>query len=232
MNSMRKQHSLELRQTLAREAARLMYEEGVEQYFNAKHLAAKRLFGRASSKKLCYRPQDLPSNGEIQAALRELVQITEGDFSQQRLFAMRVIALETMLALKPFKPRLIGSVSTGYVRHGSDIDLHVFTDKVEDIEIYLKQLGWHFKTRQVTIHVAGQYKNYTHIHCERVFPIELSVYQLNEIRVTQRSSTDGKPMIRVKPSALTTLIAEHHHHEWKVYLATGEITALEKFKAE
>ncbi len=229
---MKKQRSPKLRQILAREAARLMYEEGVEQYLDAKHLAAKRLFGRTSGKKLRYRPQDLPANGEIQLALRELVQTTEGEFSQQRLFAMRVIALETMIALKPFKPRLIGSVSTGHARRGSDIDLHVFTDKTEDIEIYLNRLGWHFKTRQVTTHVAGQYKNYIHIYCERVFPIELSVYPVGEIRVTQRSSTNGKPMIRVKPSALTTLIAEQHHHEWKAYLATGKIMALDKFRAE
>jgi len=229
---MRKQRSQELRQTLAREAARLMYEEGVEQYINAKYLAAKRLFGRVGKKKLRYRPQDLPANGEIQAALRELVQITEGEFSQQRLFAMRVIALETMLALKPFKPKLIGSVSTGHVRHGSDIDLHVFTDRIEELEIYLNRLGWHFKMKQVTIHVAGQYKDYLHIHCEQIFPIELSVYPLNEMRVTQRSSTNGKPIIRVKASALTTLIAEQHQREWKIYLATGEITALDKFRVE
>jgi len=229
---MRKQRSIELRQIIAREAARLMYEEGVGQYFSAKHLAAKRLFGRGGSKKLRYRPQDLPSNGEIQGALRELVQITEGSTSQQRLFAMRVIALETMNALEPFEPRLIGSVSTGHVRSGSDIDLHVFTDKLEDIEAHIQHLGWEFKTRQVTIHVAGEFRDYTHIHCECVFPIELSVYPHNELRVTQRSSTNGKPMVRVKPSALTEIIAEQHHQEWKLYLATGEIVAIDQFESE
>jgi len=40
-------------------------------------------------------------------------------------FAMRVIALEAMQALERFSPRLIGSVATGHVRRGSDIDLHV-----------------------------------------------------------------------------------------------------------
>lgn len=226
---MRKQRSLEFRQTLAHEAARLMYEEGVDQYFNAKHLAAKRLFGRGGSKKMRYRPQDLPSNGEIQQALRELVQFTEGEFSQQRLFAMRIIALETMNKLEQFNPRLIGSVSTGHVREGSDIDLHVFTDNLEEIETHIHQLRWRFKTRQVTIHVGGEYKEYTHIHYKRVFPIEISVYSCNEIRITPRSSTDGKPMIRVKSSALENLIVEQHNCEWELYLATGEITGLEQF---
>jgi hypothetical protein len=222
----------ELRQTLAHEAARLMYEEGVDQYLNAKRLAAKRILGRGGEKKMRYRPQDLPSNSEIQAALREIVQFTEGEFSQQRLFAMRVIALETMNSLKPFNPRLIGSVSTGHVRRGSDIDLHVFTDNIEEIETHIHQLGWRFKTKQVTIRVGDQFKDYTHIYYERVFPIELSVYPHDELRVTQRSSTDGKPIVRVKPSALERLIAEQDSREWELYLATGEIPGLEQFKAE
>ena len=154
---MRIQRSDVLRQQLAREAARLMYEEGVDQYLDAKHIAAKRVLGRGQ--KMRSHPKDLPSNGEIQAALRSLVQFTEGDLSQQRLFSMRIIALETMKALADFKPRLIGSVSTGHVRDGSDIDLHVFTDNLEEIECFLDQLGWKFKTKQVTIRVAGQYKD-------------------------------------------------------------------------
>jgi hypothetical protein len=229
---MKKQRTSLLRQSIANEAARLMYEESVDQYFNAKRLAAKRLFGRGGAKNMRYRPQDLPSNGEIQAALRELTQITEGELSQQRLFAMRVIALETMNALELFKPRLIGSVSTGHVRRGSDIDLHVFTDSIEEIKLYVHYLGWRFETRQVTIHVAGEYKDYTHIYYERIFPIELSVYPVADIRVTHRSSTDGKPIVRLKPSALQQLITEQHSHEWDLYLATGEIQNLEQFEAE
>jgi len=229
---MKKQRTSILRQSIAHEAARLMYEEGVDQYFDAKRLAAKRLFGRGGKKKMRYRPQDLPSNGEIQAALRQIVEIIEGELSQQRLFAMRVIALETMNALEPFKPRLIGSVSTGHVRRGSDIDLHVFTDNIEDIEAYLHYLGWRFETQQVTIHVAGEYRDYTHIYYERVFPIELSVYPHDEIRVTHRSSTDGKPIVRFKPQALEQIIAEQHSQAWELYLATGEIPELDQFEAE
>jgi hypothetical protein len=229
---MRRQRSDVLRQNLAREAARLMYEEGVEQYLDAKYIAAKRLLGRGGDKKMRYRPKDLPSNGEIQAALRTLVQFTEGELSQQRLFAMRVIALEIMKELVDFKPRLIGSVSTGHVRYGSDIDLHVFTDNIEELESYLDKLGWKFKTKQVTIRVAGKYKDYTHIYYERIFPIELSVYTNEESRVRQRSSTDGKPIVRIKVKALEKLLAEEHSKEWANYLETGKIIGLEQFQDE
>ena len=229
---MRKTRFTELRQSLAREAARLMYEEGVDQYFNAKRLAAKRILGRGGEKKMYHRPQDLPSNGEIKASLLQIVQFTEGELSQQRLFVMRVIAFETMNALEPFHPRLIGSVSTGHVRRGSDIDIHVFTDNVEEIERHLHQLGWRFKTKIVTIHVAGGYKDYLHIHCGHIFPIELTIYPYYDIRVTQRSSTDGKPIMRIKLSALERLMVEEHSQNWELYLATGEITGLDTFKTE
>ncbi len=228
--TMRKLDSSELRHRLAQEAARLMYEEEVKQYFTAKRLAAKRLLGHGGHQNLRYRPQDLPSNGEIKDALLELVRFQEGDLSQQRLFAMRVIALETMRDLAPFQPRLIGSVSTGQVRKGSDIDLHVFTNSLEELEHYLCYLGWRFETKQVTIKVASQFQDYTHILYERVFPIELSVYLPEEIRLTHRSSTDGNPIVRVKPSVLEKLIAEQHPQEWEWYLSTGTILGIEQFE--
>ncbi|MCP4701247.1 MAG: nucleotidyltransferase [Gammaproteobacteria bacterium] len=221
---MKKQHS---RETLAREAARLMYEEGVNQYFDAKRLAAKRIFGRSGGRKMRYRPQDLPSNGEIQEKLVELAGFHEGTQRLQRLFAMRVIALETMLALAAFRPGLIGSVSTGSVRRNSDIDIHVFTDDLEAIEVCLHELGWRFETKQVTVRASNQFKDYTHIYCKREFPIELSVYPEQEIRTTSRSSTDGKPIRRIKPTALQALIAKEHPDEWEIFLKTRKVTGLD-----
>src|SRR5947209_16146 len=98
-----------LRGAVAAEAARLMYEEGVKQYFTAKRLAAKRLLGRVGGRRLRYRPSDLPSNGEIRDALLAIAELAEGSKRRRRLFAMRVIALEAMRDLAPFEPRLIGS---------------------------------------------------------------------------------------------------------------------------
>ncbi len=85
----------QIRQMLAREAARLMYEEGVSQYFDAKKMAAKRLFGYAGMKGMQYRPKDLPSNGEISDEMAKLVELLEDD-QQERLSAMRATALAVM----------------------------------------------------------------------------------------------------------------------------------------
>ena len=88
-----------LRVAIATEAARLMYEEGVKQYFTAKRMAARRLLGRVAGRRLRYRPADLPSNGEIRDALLALAALAEGSGRTRRLFAMRIVALEAMRAI-------------------------------------------------------------------------------------------------------------------------------------
>lgn len=187
----------QIRQTLAKEAARLMYEEGVSQYFDAKRMAAKRLFGQSGKKGMQYRPKDLPSNGEISIEMAKLVELLEDD-REERLSAMRATALTLMKALEPFHPRLIGSVSTGRVRKGSDIDLHVFTDDIEELEQHLQHLQWQFDKKQVVIRHGKEFVEYTHIYVEADFPVELSVYPLKELRVSGRSSTDLKLIKRLK----------------------------------
>src|SRR5205823_10023860 len=108
------------------------------QYFTAKRIAARRLLGKVAGKRMRYRPADLPSNGEIRDALLALAELAEGSRRTRRLFAMRVLALEAMRAIAPFEPRLIGSVSTGHIRRGSDIDIQVFTDHEESLETHLR----------------------------------------------------------------------------------------------
>jgi hypothetical protein len=221
-----------LRAQIAAEAARLMYEEDVKQYFTAKRMAAKRILGRAGGKGLRYRPQDLPSNGEIRDALLSLAELAEGERRTRRLFAMRICALEAMRALAPFEPRLIGSVSTGHIRRGSDIDLSVFTDDEDTLLAHVKKLGWTFEVERVTILKFGQIREYLHIHVDDVFRVELTVYALRELRFRPRSSTDGKPIRRVRASALEAILMQEHAEAWAQYEADGTIAHLDEVLAE
>ena len=123
---------------------------------------------------------------------------------------MRKTALKIMQQLSPFNPRLIGSVSTGHIREGSDIDLHVFTDDLETLLRHLDNLGWQYDLDEVAIKQGNKVQLYTHVYFFLEYPIELSVYDTLEIRVTQRSSTDGKPIKRLKPKALIALIEAEH----------------------
>src|SRR5437868_13079985 len=111
-----------LRQAIAFEAARLMYERLESEYYTAKRKAAKRLCRRG------VKPEDLPSNAEIRDQVQLFARIHEGERSTRHLKEMRLEALRLMRVLSAFRPRLIGSVMTGHVRMGSDIDIHLFAD--------------------------------------------------------------------------------------------------------
>src|SRR5881398_2927967 len=124
-----------LRQAIALEAARLMYERVESEYYTAKRKAAKRLC-RGGIK-----PEDLPSNAEIRDQIQVFARIHEGNKRTEHLREMRLEALRLMRLLRAFRPRLIGSVMTGHVRKGSDIDLHVFCDSPALITDLLEQQG-------------------------------------------------------------------------------------------
>lgn len=216
-----------LRAAIAQLAAQIMYGEEVKQYFTAKRLAAKRILGQVNAKTIRYRPHDLPSNGEIKEALRELVIEIEGDGRTRRLFSMRIVALEAMEALETFSPRLIGSVATGHVRSGSDVDLHVFARHPADVESHVRALGWAHEVQHVSIMKQGKAMEFTHVHVADVFPLELTVYAPNELSQRPRSSTDGKPIVRIRAATLRKLCEREHPELWARYLADGTAPTLQ-----
>src|SRR4030081_2989520 len=124
-----------LRREIALDAARLMYERVETEYYTAKRKAAKRLCRQGC------KPEDLPSNAEIRDQIQLFARIHEGDKRTEHLRAMRLEALRLMRLLRAFRPRLIGSVMTGHVRKGSDIDLHLFSDNPGLVTALLDQAG-------------------------------------------------------------------------------------------
>ena len=217
-----------IRIVIAEHAARIMVEEGVKQYFTAKRIAARRVLGRAGAKQARFRPRDLPSNGEVRDAVQALVEELEGDARTRRLFAMRVVALEAMHCLERFSPRLIGSVATGHVRAGSDVDLHVFADDAADVVSHVAGLGWTHEVHQVDIVKHGRVLEFTHVVIADLFEIELTVYAPRELRHRPRSSTDGKPIVRLGVAALRALCEAEHPEAWRRYQDEGMVPSADE----
>src|SRR6266516_4651585 len=99
--------NVKLRQAIALEAARLMYERQESEYYTAKRKAAKRVCRQGC------KPEDLPSNAEIREQIQLFARLHEGDKRTAHLREMRLSALHFMRLLRQFRPRLIGSVMTG-----------------------------------------------------------------------------------------------------------------------
>src|SRR5713226_6014039 len=137
--------NVKLRQAIALEAARLMYERAESEYYTAKRKAAKRLCRQS------VKPEDLPSNAEIRDQIQIFARIHEGEKRTEHLREMRLEALRLMRLLRAFRPRLIGSVMTGHVRKGSDIDIHVFSDSAALIADLLQSEGYQFDVERKQI---------------------------------------------------------------------------------
>lgn len=192
-----------IRQMIAIEAARLMYEEGIREYRDAKRKAANR-FG--SEKALCL-GSHLPSNAEIHNEFRRLLELHEEEVLPERLFRLRLLALKIMEMLAPFHPCLVGSVLNGTATERSDIDLHLFARSPEEVEAFLKQREVSFTSEVVSIRKGGEFLEFPHIYLEEAgIEIECTVYPLEDMHRAPKSSITGRPMDRANLKKLSKLI--------------------------
>jgi hypothetical protein len=182
-----------------------MYARQESEYFTAKRKAAKMVSGDD-------RFRDLPSNAEIRAEILLLAEMLEGESRGRELEEMRLEALRLMRAMRRFKPKLIGSVLTGHVRKGSDIDLHVFTDSVGPVEDVLSELGLAFTVEHKRVRKHNEERMFTHVHVPGVgrakHNVELTVYTSDKANYPFKSSITGKTMERANIDELEALLKQ------------------------
>ena len=104
-------------------AARLVVDEGME-YAAAKRKAARDLGARA----------ELPSNEEVEDAVREHIEIFCADTQPAELQAMREAALLWMQRLAEFRPHLSGAVWRGTATRLSTVHLDLYCDDDKAVE--------------------------------------------------------------------------------------------------
>lgn len=117
------------RENLAYLAARILAEDGTQDYASAKRKAARQA-GAPST-------QQLPDNREIEAALRSWQSLYQGESHASRLRVLRGAAVAAMKLLAPFNPWLTGSVLAGTAGPHSDVNLQLFSDDGKALELSL-----------------------------------------------------------------------------------------------
>ncbi|QNM97067.1 hypothetical protein [Chitinimonas koreensis] len=125
------------REQIIQLAARLMAEEHVDDYGQAKRKAIKRL-GLPEGK-------NLPGNEEIEAALRDYRALYQPGHADV-VDGLRRTAATAMRLFTEFKPYLVGSVLAGTAGPHSDINLVVYTDNDKAVEIRCLNLGIDYRT--------------------------------------------------------------------------------------
>lgn len=125
------------RQLLTEICARLIAEDGVTDYAQAKRKAARQLG--------CDETRNLPSHEEIDEAVRQYRSLYQSDSHPDILRAMRHKAVEVMQRLQRFDPWLTGPVLSGSAGPQSDIELLILTDDAKSVEFFLLNDGTDYR---------------------------------------------------------------------------------------
>jgi predicted nucleotidyltransferase len=189
------------RSQIAHWAARLMAEDGIEDYGLAKRKAARQA-GAADSR-------DLPTNDEIEAALHTYRQIYQESAHRARLQELRQQALQVMLELSEFDPHLTGSVLNGSAGPYADIQLQLFTDNQKAVELYLIDRNIPYRPAQRRLYAGAEPLTVPVFTLDREYAgVELTVLSRRELRTALRSSLDGQAIERVRTPAVEAMLEQ------------------------
>ncbi len=191
-----------LRRSLADEAARIMADQGVADFLQAKRKAADRLGVHDAAV--------LPRNVEIEAALRERQRLFGSGSHDLNLAEQRRAALGAMRLLDGFQPRLVGPVLTGTATPHSDIQLHLFADRSETVVMRLldERVAYSMHERRIKMD-ALRSVNYPVLRFENDGRrIEATVFPIDGIRQSPYSPVDGRPMRRADAREVSALLVK------------------------
>lgn len=187
------------RSAIAVQAARLMAEDGIEDYGLAKRKAAKQL-GMPDARRL-------PNNDEIDAALREYQGIYKSDDQRQRTRLLRDQAISNMRELVAFNPHLTGSVLSGTAGPYATIHLQLYTDNIKAVELFLIDRGIAYRTAQTRLYAGSELRTLPVFTIDdEGTEIELTVLEMRDLRAPVRATPEGRVIERAKLQAVETLL--------------------------
>jgi len=191
--------STQLRERIAKEAARLMCEAGIHDFQLAKRKALERL--RIPGQR------NLPSNGEIESAVSEYQRLFRAHSQPRRLAQLRRTAVRAMRFLVRFQPRLVGAVLSGTADEHSDVCLHLFTETAEEVGLFLLDNGVPHEHGERSMRLASDDTERlpTYRFMADDVPVELVVFAERARRRVPLSPVDGRPMRRAALRAVEAL---------------------------
>ena len=182
---------------VARRAAEVIMEEGITDYLFAKKKAAKSL-GLLTN-------DNLPSNQEIDNALKEYQNIFQEEVDSEIITKIQKEALNTMLLFEDFNPHLTGQLLEGLIPKFPKIQISLYTDNIKEVEYTLlnNNIAFDIKDTIYQEKLSKKKSNKTvptFILEGGWFPIELKVYFENDIRSKKNNilSNKGKNIEAIK----------------------------------
>jgi hypothetical protein len=189
----------DMRNRIAHLAARLMAEDGIEDYARAKRKAARQA-GMPDTRQL-------PSNEEIDQALRVQQTLYHKAEHDASLRDLRVRALDAMREFAQFNPHLTGSVLSGNAGRYADIDLYLFTDNSKAVELFLLDRGSPYKTGESRLYSGDQpVAAPVFTISDRAVDVRMTVLPGAAARLPVKGAPGGRPMERARLHAVEQLL--------------------------
>ena len=193
-------HQAGMRARIAAAAARLMAEDGIDDFALAKRKAARQLGAPQS--------EALPGNDEVEAELRAYRALYQADEHAERISELRRIALDAMRAFERFHPYLTGPVLKGTAGPYAEIELQLFPASPKDVEIFLLERGLSFDTHE------GRRFSGDRAHAMSVFsllwdgtPLKLAVFDPRDERLALKTSQAGRVLERAGVAEVASLLS-------------------------
>lgn len=186
----------QMRARIAQLAARLIAEDGLEDYGAAKRKAARQL-GASETR-------NLPDNLELEAALRTHQALYQADEQPRQLARLREAAASTMRLLSRFDPHLTGAVLAGTAGRFSQVELHLFADDGKDVELFLLNGGHSYRTREARFWAGNTLRSVPVFEVDtRDMPVVLFVFQTGDLRHPVRATAEGRTIERSRLDQLS-----------------------------
>jgi hypothetical protein len=198
----------DLRQEIAQSAARLMFEEGISDYGRAKRKAVKLLGIQQDA--------PLPTNAEIDTALREYHALYADEADAAHLHDLRQAALLTMQLLQKFNPHLTGPVLDGTAGPYADTDIHVFAESAKELEIYLLNQNIPYHGDEQQYRMSDRPGKQKHDLVRKRVPVVLvetrfgtqriSIFEADDIRTAPRKNGEKSGINRMNLSQFSEMV--------------------------
>ena len=189
----------QMRSHLAYLAARLMAEDGIHDYAQAKQKAARQA-GVPDT-------HSLPDNREIEEALRAYQALYHHEEHGEALTLLRQQAATLMELFAEFNPYLVGSVLTGTAGRYSDINLHLFCDSAKDVEIFLLNRHTPYESGERRTRLGDRQIEVPTLTLDlEGTTATLTVFHTDDLRVAPKYRADGRPVERARLAQVKALL--------------------------
>jgi hypothetical protein len=193
-----------VRASIAATAARIMAEDGIDDFALAKRKAARRL-GVPDW-------QALPRNEEIEEELRAYRALYQGEEHPKLIGELRRVALDAMRALERFNPYLTGPVLKGIASPYAEIDLQLFPDSAKEVEIFLLDRKLPFTTQEGRRFAGDRARAVSLISASwQGVPLKLAVFDARDERFALKSSQAGRVIERANLSEVSALLSSEYN---------------------